>query len=258
MCTDNLQTLISNVYDGVACHFPIHPPKFFLHRIILSARNADVDEVNLHLIRLFPGQEEILLSADSVLHEDKAKIDTTHQYPMEYLCSLQPAGLPPGKLRLKRGCPIILMRNLAPRRGLCNGTRLIVANVGECVLKACIIGGEHDGELAFIPRLTLSASNSNTKFSFRLNQRQFPVRLAFSMSINKAQEQLVKFVGLDLCSPVFAHGQLYVALSRVTSPHSIHALLPSDSTNRTSNIVYPEVLLLVSWLKTKTYIEIFD
>jgi hypothetical protein len=247
MCVNDLEDLIHNVYEGVACHLPVPPPEFFLHRSILSARNADVDEVNLHIIRLFPGQEEILLSADSVVREDEAEDNATHQYPMEYLRSLRPAGLPPGELRLKRGCPIILMRNLAPRRGLCNGTRLIVINIGERVLEARIIGGEHDGKLAFIPRLTLSPSNSNAEFAFKLNQRQFPVCLAFSMSINKAQGQSVKYVGLDLRCPVFAHGQLYVALSRATSPHSIHILLPTNSNNRTNNIVYPEVLLPVSW-----------
>jgi hypothetical protein len=231
MCTDDLETLIENVYGSVANHLPVLPPDYFLHHSILSAQNADVDEVNLCIIRLFPGPEEVLLSADSVVHRDNAEVNTTHQYPMEYLRSLQPAGLLPGDLCLKHGCPIILMQNLAPRRRLCNGTRLIFVNVGEQVLEARIIGGKHDGKLAFIPCLTLSPSNSNTKFSFKLNQCQFPVRLAFSISINKAQGQLVKYIGLDFCSPVFVHGQLYVALSRAMLPHKIHVLLPTDANN---------------------------
>ncbi len=72
----------------------------------------------------------------------------------------------------------------------------------------------------------------------------FPVRLAFTMSINKAQGQSLKFVGLDLCTPVFTHGQLYVALSRASSGHRIHILFPSDSTESIMrNVVYPEVLV---------------
>ncbi|OSC97187.1 helicase [Trametes coccinea BRFM310] len=64
------------------------------------------------------------------------------------------------------------------------------------------------------------------------------------MSINKAQGQSVKYVALDLRVPVFTHGQLYVALSRSTSPHHVHILLPDPSTDTaTTNIVYPEVLL---------------
>ncbi|TFK82100.1 hypothetical protein K466DRAFT_500902 [Polyporus arcularius HHB13444] len=64
------------------------------------------------------------------------------------------------------------------------------------------------------------------------------------MSINKAQGQSVKYVGLDLRVPVFSHGQLYVALSRATSPDHIHVLLTDDTDDPvTTNIVYPEVLL---------------
>ena len=49
--------------------------------------------------------------------------------------------------------------------------------------------------------------------SFQLKRRQFPVHLAFSITINKAQGQSVRRVGIDLRVPVFSHGQLYVALS---------------------------------------------
>ncbi|KAL1659251.1 helicase [Schizophyllum commune] len=64
------------------------------------------------------------------------------------------------------------------------------------------------------------------------------------MSINKAQGQSVKYVGLDLRSPVFTHGQLYVALSRATTSHNIKVLIDGDSNATTvQNVVYPEVLL---------------
>jgi ATP-dependent exoDNAse (exonuclease V) alpha subunit len=57
---------------------------------------------------------------------------------------------------------------------------------------------------------------------------QFPVRLAFTMTINKAQGQSVKWVGLILWTPVFSHGQLYVALSRCTHPESVYAIFPEN------------------------------
>ena len=39
----------------------------------------------------------------------------------------------------------------------------------------------------------------------------FPLQLAFAMTINKAQGQTLRHVGLCLTEPVFTHGQLYVA-----------------------------------------------
>ena len=64
------------------------------------------------------------------------------------------------------------------------------------------------------------------------------------MTINKSQGQSVKHVGLNLCNSVFAHGQLYVAVSRVTSVYNIKAVWDREAlTTKTKNIVYPEVII---------------
>ena len=64
------------------------------------------------------------------------------------------------------------------------------------------------------------------------------------LSINKSQGQSVQHVGLYLCLPVFAHGQLYVALLHATSPHNIKILLPDDAEESvTTNVVYNKVLI---------------
>ncbi|KAF9542122.1 hypothetical protein CPC08DRAFT_611904, partial [Agrocybe pediades] len=64
------------------------------------------------------------------------------------------------------------------------------------------------------------------------------------LSINKSQGQSVQHVGLYLRLPVFSHGQLYVALSRATSPYNIKILLPDNAEeSKTTNIVYNEVLI---------------
>jgi ATP-dependent exoDNAse (exonuclease V) alpha subunit len=85
---------------------------------------------------------------------------------------------------------------------------------------------------------------SDPSLPFQLRRRQFPVRLGFTMSINRAQGQSVNTVGLDLRSGVFTHGQFYVAISRATSVHRIKAIWsPNSEGPVTQNIVYPEVLL---------------
>ena len=68
------------------------------------------------------------------------------------------------------------------------------------------------------------------------------------MTINKSQGQSMKFVGINLQSrPVFSHGQLYVALSRVTTKANLHVIGPNahEYTNERlmKNVVYEQVLL---------------
>ena len=101
-----------------------------------------------------------------------------------------------------------------------------------------LIGGQHAGKCAFIPQITLSPPVEAV--GFHLSRRQFALRLAFAMTINKSQGQSVKNVGIHFQTPVFTHGQFYVAMSRCTSGN----LLPENSTsNVTKNIVFSEALL---------------
>jgi hypothetical protein len=60
---------------------------------------------------------------------------------------------------------------------------------------------------------------------FTLRRRQFPLRLAFAMTINKAQGQTLQTVGVYLPKPVFCHGQLYVAFSRCGSQRGVRVLV---------------------------------
>jgi hypothetical protein len=115
-----------------------------------------------------------------------------------------------------------------------------------------ILGGQRHGEVALIPRIALSPL-MQPGMTFRLHRRQFPVRLAFAMTINKAQGQSVRHVGLDLCEPVFSHGQLYVALLRATSCNRVKILLPPTTKEpRLTNIVYPEIFHMIGDIVTDT------
>ena len=49
--------------------------------------------------------------------------------PIEILNQLDQSGLPVHKLRLKVGAIVILFRNINPRRGLVNGTRMIITRL---------------------------------------------------------------------------------------------------------------------------------
>jgi ATP-dependent exoDNAse (exonuclease V) alpha subunit len=138
----------------------------------------------------------------------------------------------------------MLLRNLNPKEGLCNGTRLIIKEIGEYVLKAAVINSNNSQNLqiVFIPRINLSTKEDD--YPFIMTRKQFPVKLSFAMTINKAQGQSLTNVGIDLRYPVFTHGQLYVALSRSTNVETINILHKEDTlTNTVTNIVYPELLI---------------
>jgi hypothetical protein len=242
VCAD-ANALIDAVYPDIQGRIPA--PEYFLQRSILAPRNKDVHGINQDILNRMGGEEMTFISADSVDREAGADGDLNEALPVEYLRSLDASGLPPGELKIKPGCPLILLRNLSPANGLCNGTRMILLRATGRVLEVQLLGGDHNGEIALIPRITLTPSAKSSNHAFVLRRRQFPVKLAFAMSINKAQGQSLKYVGIDLCIPVFSHGQLYVALSRATSSKRLHALLPQNTlqTRTTTNVVFPEVLL---------------
>ena len=178
-----------------------------------------------------------MLSADSV-----DITDDIYQISNEYLQTLTPNGLPPAILTLKVGCVVMLLRDLNPQCGLCNGTRLIVKEIGQYMLKVAVLNGNVDEEqIEIIPIISLTTQEN--ELPFVLTRKQFPVRLSFGMTINKSQGQSLTNVGIDLRYPVFTHGQLYVAFSRSTNIENIHVLHPDHSTENTVyNEVYPELL----------------
>ena len=82
-----------------------------------------------------------------------------------------------------------------------------------------------------------------------MQHRQFPVIVSFAMTINKSQGQSLKQVGLYLPRPVFTHGQLCVALSRVKSVDGLKILISTTNytpSKTTLNIVYPEIFRNIS------------
>ena len=115
-------------------------------------------------------------------------------------------------------------------------------------IDAEIMLGQHAGKRVFLPRIPLCPSDDEM-FPFKFKRKQFPVRLSFAMTINKAQGQTIPNVGVYLPDPVFSHGHLSVALSRATSRSNIKILVVQDKKDKsqsmktfTKNIVYKEVL----------------
>lgn len=107
------------------------------------------------------------------------------KYTIEELNSIK-EGLPPYELNLKINAIVMLVRNLSNNDGLCNGTRLKVTKLFEYNLEAEIITGEKIGSKVFIPRVTLNTGESSF-LPYILWKKQFPLVLAFSMTMNKSE-----------------------------------------------------------------------
>ena len=133
----------------------------------MAPKNTIVEQINEYMLDLIPGEEKVYLSYDSTISQDKDGnvIDDIHT--PEFLNTIVVSGIPNHKLRLKVGVPVMLLRNIDQRAGLCNGTRLIITRMGKFVLEGKVISGSNIGDKVFIPRLSLIPSDVRIPFKFQ-------------------------------------------------------------------------------------------
>ncbi|CAN1332163.1 ATP-dependent DNA helicase pif1 [Linum perenne] len=236
-----IQDIVKATYPDILHNY--QNAAYLASRAVLAPHHDMVHKVNAHVLSLIPGEEITYLSSDSI-DSEKGKQNVIHpEFPNELLNSLQIPGFPDHEIKLKVGVPIILLRNIDQAAGLCNGTRMVVKLLGQWFIEAEIISGSNIGESVFLPRMTLTTEYLS--LNIVLSRRQYPVAICFAMTINKSQGQTLKQVGLCLQHQVFSHGQLYVALSRVTTRTGLKILscdVDGNHLNTMQNIVYKEIL----------------
>lgn len=201
---NKLSSIVDAIYKDL--HVEYNNIGYLSERAILTPTNELADIINNHVVSLLPGTEKEYLSSDSI-----AKSTGPHEtydllYLVEFLNSLNGNNFPQHQLLLKKGVPIMLLRNLNQSDGLCNGTRLIVTSLGDMIIEAKIITGPNSGERVLIPRITLTLKDN--RWPFILQRRQYPIKVCYAMTINKSQGQTLSAVGVYLKRQAFTHGQL--------------------------------------------------
>jgi hypothetical protein len=212
-------------------------------RSILTPLNLHADFINKEILSTLPGREVCYFSTDTEESDGGDLLDI----PIEILNSFQLNGFPPFCLRLRLNCIVMALRNLT--NGIANGTKMRVLELHEHLIKLKILTGPRINEFVVLPRITLIEELMPA--GTYLKRKQFPLTLAYALTIDKAQGQSLKRVGLYLPTSCFAHGQLYTAFARSMSPRELTVFLgPNGQANMTRNVVWPEALIK----KPHTYI----
>ncbi|GKB00079.1 ATP-dependent DNA helicase PIF1-like protein [Tanacetum coccineum] len=197
------------------------------------------------MMKLITTEERSYLSSDSISPCELTVGINETLYSPDFLNNLQLSGLPNHNLTLKKGVPVMLLRNIDQQAGLCNGTRLLIRRMGLHVVEAEIITGTNVGDITFIPRMRLNSSDKRMPLQFY--RRQFPLAVCFAMTINKSQGQSLSQVGLFLERPVFSHGQLYVALSRVRSKNGLRVVICDKEASAKQTECAPGIVVQFPW-----------
>jgi ATP-dependent DNA helicase PIF1 len=129
---------------------------FFRNRAILITKNDTVADINVRILTRLASEIRVYDAINSI-NFNIMKESNRPDISIKFLRAQNPSGLPPARLELKIGTPIICFRNLFPKERLYNGTRIIISKLREYSIKIKIINGQFHGKNRVIPRITFIA-----------------------------------------------------------------------------------------------------
>jgi len=231
-------------------HDIIGNPTLCLRRCILAPTNSQVDAYNSAILNLLPSDPRLFCAADTleehenISNDSESDILPTPDAVLDYVSKVRPNGMPDHTLLIKLGGVYRLLRNFSVDRGLVKNTRVVVTGIGRKIitvhlLKSVGSTSPSDREDILLPRITFKDTLPS---GYTLLRKQFPLAPAYASTFHSCQGLTLDCVGIDLTRPVFTHGQLYTALSRVRRRNDMTVLLP-DGQETTTNVTYHDILI---------------
>ena len=153
---------------------------------ILCPKNKDCLAINDKIIEEM-GEKHVYKSIDSIVSKD---LEVVANYQTEFPNDYSVSGVSPYQLKLKVGAIVILLKNRDSSRGLCNGTGLIVKELGPNLIVATIAAGKNEGSIVLAQNDHVAhgiRSHFTHRFlhlTFIFRRLQFPVLQAFAVTIN--------------------------------------------------------------------------
>ena len=240
--TDELA--INNAMDSI---FPANlDDKALSKRCILAMTNKQVDTWNEKVQKKLETKETpivMLKSKDELCEADDPHNILKSMLTENVLNDFNGKGVPPHELLLRVGDVCLLTRTLDRQEKLVNNIRVRILQINEFSIRAVTL--QEQQSVVIIPRIRFKFRLPYGQ-SFEMIRTQFPLRVAYSMTVNKSQSQELDMAFLDLTVPPFAHGHLYVALSRAKTAEGIAVIVnPEQITDGgiiVSNVIYTELL----------------
>lgn len=179
-----------------------------VNAMVLSLTLDDADTINNYCIQKTAGYCREAHAADSFLNCRHPDL-----YPPEIVAGIRMPGAPPSCLRMKLGGRYMIIKNMS--KEIFNGVRcVLVAFAGTKCVFVRLISGPATGTTTIIPSCVFLISPDQSGLPFNIRRRQFPMIIAYAVTVHKAQGQTLAKVGLFVTTDIFTHGQLYTALSR--------------------------------------------
>lgn len=182
-----------------------------LRRILkLFPKKSDVEIVNKKELDAIPAKEYMFKAKILVQKYKNSTRNIEDNFPIS------------DELKLKVGALILMTKNDINKRWV-NGTLGIISKIGENHLKVTIGGYEYQVDKESFESYEAKYSNGKIEYEKILEVEQFPLILAYAITIHKSQGMTYKEVSCDL-SKIFEEGQSYVALSRCSSLNGLHLM----------------------------------